>query len=67
MTTLETDGFKALAAWSHQGAIVLRRSRDLAQFAKLDTVSNPSKGVVSRAKSMTADERKAARKRWQNR
>jgi hypothetical protein len=67
MTTLETDGFKVLAAWSHQGAIVLNRSRELAQVAKLDTVSNPGKGVVSRAKSTTADERKAARKRWQNR
>jgi hypothetical protein len=67
MTTLETDGFKVLAAWSHQDAIVLRRSRDLARFAKLDTASNQGKGIVSRAKSMTADERKAARKRWQNR
>lgn len=67
MTALETDGFKVLAAWSHQGAIVLKRSRDLAQFAKLDTTSNPGKDVVSRVKHMTADERKAARKRWQNR
>jgi hypothetical protein len=67
MTALETDGFKVLAAWNHQGAIVLRSSRDLAQFAKRDTASNSRKGVVSRAKSLTADERRAARKRWQNR
>jgi hypothetical protein len=67
MTTLETDGFKVFAAWSHQGAIVLWRSRDLARFAKLDTASNQGKGIVSRAKSMTADERRAARKRWHNR
>jgi hypothetical protein len=72
MTTPETDGFKVLAAWNHQGMIVLRRSRDPAQFAKLDTVSDP--GTVDRkggasgthAKSMTADARKAARNRWQN-
>lgn len=65
MTALETDGFKVLAVWSHQGAIVLRRSRDLTQFAKPDAVSNPGKGVASRSKCMTADKRKAARNRWQ--
>jgi hypothetical protein len=71
MTTPETDGFKVLAAWNHQGMIVFRRYRNPAQFTKLDTVPDPGtsgrKGGASRAKSMTADARKAARKRWQNR
>jgi hypothetical protein len=71
MTTPETDGFKVLAAWNHHGMILFRRSRNPAQFDKLDTVSNPGrlgrKGGASRAKSTTADTRKAARDRWQNR
>ena len=71
MATPETDGFKVLATWNHQGMIVHRRSCDPVQFAALDTVSPPGKlgrkGGASRAKSLTAAERKAARDRWQNR
>jgi hypothetical protein len=68
----ETDGFKVLATWNHQGMIVQHgRSRDPAQFAELETISAPGalgrKGGASRAKRMTTDERKAARNRWQNR
>jgi hypothetical protein len=71
MVTPETDGFKVLATWNHQGMIVHRGPRGPAQFAELETVSDPStlgrKGGASRAKSLTADERKAARNYWQNR
>jgi len=71
MTTPTTDGFKVLATWNHQGKMEFRRSRKPAKFAKLDTVSDPNtlgrKGGTPRAKSMTADARKAARDRWKNR
>jgi hypothetical protein len=71
MVTQETDGFKVLTTWNHHGMIVHRRSPDPAQFVELGTTSDPGtlgrKGGPSLGKSMTADERKAARNRWQNR
>jgi hypothetical protein len=71
MVAPETDGFKVLSTWNHQGMIVHKRPRDPAQFGELDTVSDPGtsgrKNGASRAKGMTADERKSARNRWHNR
>jgi hypothetical protein len=72
MVTPETDGFKVLATWNHHGMIVHRHCPDPAQFVELGTAPDPGTlGRKSRrpslGKSMTADERKVARNRWQNR
>jgi hypothetical protein len=69
MITRETDGFRALAAWSRQGTIVPRHSSNPAQFAKFDYISDPNgrEAGGSRKKRMTAAERKIARNLWLNR
>jgi hypothetical protein len=69
MITRETDGFRALATWGRQGMIVPRRSRNPAQFAKFDFISDPNgpEAGASRKKRMTAAERKVARNLWLNR
>jgi hypothetical protein len=73
MIAPETDGFKVFSTWNHQGAIVFGRSCDPSKLGKFDAVSDPGaptpgpKGRASRAKDVTADARKAARNRWQNR
>jgi hypothetical protein len=67
MVTQETDGFKVLTTWNHHGTIVHRRSPDPAQFVELGSTSDPGTFGRKGGPSMTADERKAARNRWQNR
>jgi hypothetical protein len=72
MITPKTDGFKVLATWNHHGMIVHSRYLDPAQFVEFGTASDHPgtlgrKSRPSLSKSMTADERKVARDRWQNR
>jgi hypothetical protein len=69
MITRETDGFRALATWSRQGTIVPIHSRNPAQFANFDCISDPDGPETggSRKKRMTAAERKVARNLWLNR